>query len=129
MILEGIGERHHEFRREMMQACQEGLTRTYKRFHYPSETATPIAELRRPHIEMDQAIGAAHSWQNLDLGHGFHDTTQGIRYTISEAARGKVFDCLMALNDQRHAEQEAGGQHTLAQPISAAAKRKAGREI
>jgi hypothetical protein len=39
---------------------------------------------------MDWAVAVAYGWPDLDLGHGFHQTKQGLRYTISEAARRDV---------------------------------------
>ena len=60
---------------------------------------------------MDQAVAAAYGWSDLDLGHGFHATKQGERYTLSEPARRTVLDRLLALNHQRHAEEVAAGLH------------------
>ena len=60
--LDRIGETYHEHRRQIMLARQEGLTKTYNRFHNPSETAADIAELRRLHVEMDNAVAAAYGW-------------------------------------------------------------------
>jgi hypothetical protein len=57
---------------------------------------------------MDHAVAAAYGWTDLDLGHGFHEAKQGLRYTISEAARREVLDRLLALNHARHAEEVAG---------------------
>ncbi len=54
---------------------------------------------------------AAYDWFDLDLGHGFHTTKQGVRYTISESARREVLDRLLALNHQRYAEEVAAGLH------------------
>ena len=65
-------------------------------------------------------MAAAYGWSDLDLGHGFHETKQGVRYTISEAARRTVLDRLLALNHQRHAEEEA---EKAAQAVSAPVKR------
>jgi hypothetical protein len=109
--LEEIGEVYHEYRRQVMLTRQEGLTKTYNRFHSPDEASEDIAELRRLHVEMDQAVAAAYGWSDLDLGHGFHQTKQGLRYTISEAARRTVLDRLLALNHQRYAEEVALGLH------------------
>jgi hypothetical protein len=58
------------------------------------------------HAEMDYVVAAAYCWANLDLSHGFHDTNQGIRYSICETARREVLGRLLALNHQRHAEEE-----------------------
>lgn len=90
---------------------QEGLTKLYNRFRSPDEASWDIAELRRLHVEMDQAVAAAYGWSDLDLGHGLHQTKQGLRYTISEAARRTVLDRLLALNHQRYAEEVAEGLH------------------
>jgi hypothetical protein len=104
-----IGERYDKHRQAIMQARQEGLTTTLNRFHDSQETAADIAELRRLHVEMDQTVAAAYGWQGLDLGHDFHETKQGIRFTVSEAARREVLDRLLALNHQRHADEVAAG--------------------
>ena len=105
--LECIGETYHSHRRDIMAARREGLTSTYNRFHSPQEVSQDIATLRALHVEMDHAVAAAYGWTDLDLGHGFHETKQGIRYTISEAARRTVLDRLLALNHERHAQEEA----------------------
>jgi hypothetical protein len=39
-----------------METNQEGLTKTYNRFHNPDETATDIQQLRELHIEMDNVV-------------------------------------------------------------------------
>lgn len=51
---------------------------------------------------MDHAVAAAYDWGELDLGHGFHATAQGVRYTISDAARRQVLGRLLELNHARH---------------------------
>jgi hypothetical protein len=90
---------------------QEGLTDTYNRFHDAEETAADIVRLRELHVEMDQAVAAAYDWQDLALGHGFHETPQGVRFTVNEAARWEVLDRLLALNHERHAEEVRQGLH------------------
>jgi hypothetical protein len=115
-VLEALGVRYHEFRREIMVTRQEGLTKTYNRFHDRSEQSADIARLRALHVEMDQAVAAAYGWSDLDLGHGFHATKQGERYTISESARRTVLDRLLALNHQRYAEEVAAGLHDKNKP-------------
>jgi len=105
--LESIGERYHSHRRDIMAARREGLTATYNRFHSPHEVSHDIATLRALHVEMDYAVAAAYDWTGLDLGHGFHQTKQGLRYTISEAARRKVLDLLLALNHERYAAEQS----------------------
>jgi hypothetical protein len=109
--LSAIGETYYTHRQNIMQTRQEGLTKTYNRFHDPNENAEDILKLRQLHIEMDQAVAAAYGWQDLDLGHDFHLTKQGIRFTISETARREVLDRLLELNHQRYAEEVAQGLH------------------
>ena len=53
----------------------------------------------------------AYAWGDLDLGHGFHETAQGVRYTIREAARREVLGRLLALNHERYAAEVAAGLH------------------
>lgn len=109
--LELISQSFHNHRQSIMQSRQEGLTKTYNRFHNPTDTSPDIAELRRLHVEMDNAVAAAYGWQDLALGHGFHDTKQGLRFTLSESARREVLDRLLELNHQRYAEEVAAGLH------------------
>jgi len=111
--LDAIGQAYYEHRQAIMQARQEGLTKTYNRFHNPAETAADIARLRELHMAMDQAVAAAYGWADLDLGHGFHPTKQGLRYTIREAARRTVLDRLLALNHARYAAEVAAGLHDV----------------
>jgi len=151
--LQEIGERYYQHRQSIMQARQEGLTKTYNRFHDPKETAADIAELRRLHVAMDEAVAAAYGWHDLiggqesgfgsreseestfpeprhprhdtRLSHGFHATKQGTRYTLSETARREVLDRLLELNHQRYAEEVADGLHDKKASKPTAAKRVA----
>lgn len=107
--LESIGERYYTYRQSIMLARQEGLTKTYNRFHNPAEYAPDIAQLRELHREMDEAVARVYGWEDLRLEHGFHETKQGMRWTISEEARREVLDRLLLLNHQYHAEEVAAG--------------------
>jgi hypothetical protein len=90
-----------------MSVRREGLTATYNRFHSSHELSEDLVELRRLHAEMDHAVVGAYGWNDLDLGHRFHETKQGIRFTISETARREVLDRLLALNHERYAQEQA----------------------
>ena len=109
--LEDIGQRYYEHRQAIMQSRQEGLTATYNRFHNPKETAGDIQTLRELHVEMDRAVAVAYGWHDLDLGHGFHETKQGLRFTIAEIARQEVLQRLLQLNHERYAEEARQGLH------------------
>jgi hypothetical protein len=55
-------------------------------------------------------VSAALRWRDRagrfrsTLCHGYHETKQGERYTISESARRTVLDRLLALNHRRYEE-------------------------
>jgi hypothetical protein len=106
-----LGREYHEFRNQVMHSHNEGLTKTYNRFHDRGEHSADLTQLRALHVEMDQAVAEAYGWSDLDLGHGFHATKQGERYTLSEPARRAVLDRLLALNHQRYEEEVKAGLH------------------
>jgi hypothetical protein len=112
--VDGLGpcsSHYHEYRKELMEDRGEGLTKTYNRFHSPDDTSADIQKLRQLHVGMDQAVAAAYGWTDLDLGHGFHQTKQGLRYTIGEPARREVLARLLKLNHERYAEEVRRGLH------------------
>lgn len=110
--LERLGEKYHEHRRLVMVKQNEGITKTYNRFHDPDESSADIQKLRDLHIEMDQAVAASYRWTDLDLDHDFYDTKQGVRFTISEPARREVLQRLLKLNHERYAEEVKQGLHS-----------------
>ena len=94
-----------------MLSKQEGLTAILNRFHNEKEKNADIAHLHELHMEMDNAVAAAYGWSDLDLGHGFHETPQGVRFTISEPARREVLARLLQLNHERYEEEVKAGLH------------------
>jgi len=106
-----------------MAARNQGITQTYNRFHDQAELSAEILEMRQLHVEMDRAVATAYGWNDLDLTHGFRETKQGIRFTMSESARREVLDRLLALNHQRHAEEVAAGLHDKKTNKAVGAKR------
>jgi hypothetical protein len=128
--LEVAGNAFFKHRQGLMISNNEGLTDTYNRFHDPDETSPDIQKLRDLHVEMDHAVAAAYGWSDLKLNHGFHETKQGIRYTISESARREVLQRLLKLNHERYAEEEKQGLHgkKKASAKSTAPKKKAAKE-
>ena len=116
-----IGEAYHERRHRLMSDRNEGLTDIYNRFHMRGEGTADVEQLRELHVEMDQAVSNSYGWSDVDLGHGFHKTKQGVRFTISEPARHICLNRLLALNHQRHMEEEA---EKAAQAASAPVKRR-----
>lgn len=106
-----VGEAYYQHRYNIMQHRQEGLTQTDNRFHNTNETSEDISHLRALHVEMDQAVATAYGLTDLDLGHGFHETKQGTRFTISEPVRRIVLDRLLSLNHERYEEEVKAGLH------------------
>ena len=120
-----IGQHYHETRSHIMLSRKEGLTKTYNHFHDRTDNSDDIVELRTLHIELDQAVAATYGWSDLDLEHGFYETKQGCRRTISEPARRIVLNRLLALNHQRHAEEEAEkAEKAVSAPVKLSRKKK-----
>lgn len=122
------GEAYHAHRDALMLARHEGLTGSYNRFHDPEQRGggfKDIDALRELHIEMDRAVAAAYGWSDLHLGHDFHETKHGTRFTISEAARREVLARLLKLNHERYAEEIEQGLHDKKKPTAAKKPRKA----
>ena len=119
-----IGDSYNVHRNGIMLDRQEGVTKTYNHFHDPDESTADIQRLRDLHVEMDKTVAAAYGWSDLDLGHGFHETKQGPRFTISEAARREVLARLLKLNHERYAEEVAQGLHDKKKGKAAKAPRK-----
>jgi hypothetical protein len=96
-------------RRALMLERWEGLTKTYNRVHHPDELAEDIVELRRLHGELDHAVAVAYGWDDLPMDHDFHDTRQGVRYTLGPTTRTELLDRLLELNHERAAAEAASG--------------------
>jgi hypothetical protein len=124
--LADVGRRYSEFRDDLRLRLSLALTEIYNRLHDRRKTSEDIAHLRVLQVEMDQAVAAAYDWGDLDLGHGFHETKQGVRYTLSEAARRTVLDRLLALNHQRHDQEVAASLHE--KEANAAPEKRASRK-
>ena len=69
--LEAAGEKYYEFRAALMVCNDEGLTKTYNRFHDPSEPSPEIAKLRELHAAMDRAVLDAYRWSDVPTTCGF----------------------------------------------------------
>jgi len=111
-----VANRYADVRATVCREIRVGLTDTYNRFHDPTDCDPRVAELRELHREMDLAVVRAYGWDDLDLGHGFHEVpylpeNHRVRFTISEPARVEVLRRLSELNRQRYEEEVARGLH------------------
>ncbi|MGX9364515.1 Eco57I restriction-modification methylase domain-containing protein [Desulfoplanes sp. PS50] len=106
-----VGRKYHGLRDALQEARNIGLTDLYNLLHLPENIEDDVLLFRELHVQMDEAVAAAYGWDDLDLGHGFHETKQGIRFTISEEARREVLQRLLKLNHERYEEEVAQGLH------------------
>ena len=123
------------FRRELMERREIGLTNIYNLVHGKDEHGEDIRRLREIHVEIDEAVHEAYaldeerepticayeaktafaplpSWREIELRHGFHETRQGVRFTIGAQARADVLDKLLALNHYRYEREVKQGLHS-----------------
>lgn len=96
---------------DLMVRTNQGLTKTYNRVHNPDEHSPDIVRLRELHVALDCAVRDAYGWADLGLDHQSWQTPQGIRFTVSEAAKDEMLDRLLELNHERYAAEVAAGLH------------------
>jgi hypothetical protein len=109
--ISAAGEALHTFRSELMIRMRSGLTKTYNRVHDPDDNDASIVQLRELHVELDLGVRDAYGWSDLELDHRHWETPQGMRFTVSPAAKDDLLDRLLELNHQRYAEEVAAGLH------------------
>lgn len=109
--LEAVGAAYYEFRADLMGRNDEGLTKTYNRFHDPHERDPDVERLRELHANMDQAVLSAYGWTDLDTECEFlaeHEANEDhgnaprrYRYRWPDAVRNEVLARLVELNAAR----------------------------
>lgn len=116
-ILERAGKDYHDYRAELMLSRDEGLTKTYNRFHDRGENAPDIVRLRELHAEMDAAVLRAYGWDDLadraqpefieqDADEGKQAKT---RLDWPSEFKDEVLARLLALNAERAEAERAAG--------------------
>jgi len=147
--MDGAGDVLDAFRRGVMERRRVGLTALYNLVHDEVVQDNDVRRLREIHVELDEAVREAYaldeerepairayeatvaaaplpSWREIELGHGFHETRQGMRFTISPQARIDVLDKLLALNHYRYDQEVKNGLHS-GKGRGASRKKGAGR--
>nr|WP_233864649.1 hypothetical protein [Paraburkholderia adhaesiva] len=121
--LDKLGREYLQARREVMMDSTNpiGLTKLYNRFHNVGDGDSRIHRLRELHREIDAAVMRVYGWNDLDLGHGYHEqqhlaANDRVRFTISESARVEVLRRFAELNRHRYEEEVAQGLHADAMP-------------
>jgi hypothetical protein len=111
--LQRIGCAYHDHRAAIMIARDEGMTKTYNRFHNSTKTDEDIERLRELHAAMDRVVLEAYRWHDLarraqpiflDETNEDDHTYQGRLFWPSDF-RDEVLARLLALNAERHAEE------------------------
>ncbi len=126
--LELAGQVYHDHRAQLMIARNEGLTKTYNRFHDPNENSPDILKLRELHDTMDRAVLTAYGWTDLaeriatdpdaKPRHLTEETEddhkyQG-RYFWPASIRDEVLARLLALNAERAEQERQSGLEAVA---------------
>ncbi|MFZ4795738.1 MAG: hypothetical protein ACOYLN_16580 [Blastocatellia bacterium] len=103
-----MGRRYLETRSCIQSTLQLALTSLYNRFHDEAEQSSDFRRLREAHQNLDSVVAASYGI-SFPLEHGFHDTKQGRRFTISPTARREVIRHLLMLNREHYEEEVAQG--------------------
>jgi hypothetical protein len=138
--LEQAGKRYYDFRAALMVRNNEGLTKTYNRFHRPDEQSPDIIRLRELHDAMDRAVLDAYGWISLnpvceffpefDEDEDDEETGSGrkkkkkYRYRWPDEIHDDVLARLLILSRERAALQADPQEAVEATPPKAKVKRK-----
>ena len=120
--LDAAGRLCHDFRAAHMQRVGEGLTRTYNRFHDPTERGPAILQLRALHDTMDRAMLDAYGWTDVPCHRSFlpvagtENTLTGtgptaVRLRWPDAVTNEVLGRLLALHRERAGASPTSGSH------------------
>lgn len=120
--LEAIGQAYYEVRAATMIRNNEGLTKTYSRFHDPGERAPEILHLRELHAAMDRAVLGAYGWSDIATDCDFFldyeideetwgDKKKPYKYRWPDPVHDEVLARLLDLNQKRHEGELGPGLH------------------
>ena len=134
VILHSTGQAYYDFRAALMIRADEGLTKTYNRFHDPNERSPDIIRLRELHAAMDRAVLDAYDWTDIPtdcdffLDYEIDEETWGNkkkpwRYRWPDEVHDEVLARLLDLNQRRYLEEVAAGLHGKGKRKPAAKRR------
>lgn len=109
--IEEIGESYYHFRCLLSETHRDGLTKIYNRFHDSDNNDEDVKKLRALQVEMDEIVAMLYGWTDLNLQYDFHETSQGVRYTICENTRVELLDRLTDLNRQQFNDEVDHGSN------------------
>jgi len=118
--LEVAGKVYYEFRAALMVKNDEGLTKTYNRFHDPDDLDPEIERLRELHVAIDRAVLDAYGWSNIPtdceflLDYEIDEEEWGNkkkpwRFRWPDEVRDEVLARLLELNAERAKEETRSG--------------------
>jgi hypothetical protein len=96
--LRDIGRRLWEARRAFLDARGCGMTDLLNDVHDPEKANAGVVSLRELHQELDESAMAAYGWGDVRVDLGFHETPQGVRYTLDPLSRTIVLSRLLDRN-------------------------------
>ncbi|MDE2772032.1 MAG: N-6 DNA methylase [Bacteroidota bacterium] len=119
--LEVAGDTYYNFRAELMVKNNEGMTKTYNRFHDPDERDPQVLKLRALHAKMDRAVLDAYGWTDIPtdceflLDYEIDEETWGnkkkpYRYRWPDEIHDEVLARLLDLNARRYEEECIAGK-------------------
>lgn len=119
--LEAAGDAYYTYRADLMVRNDEGLTKTYNRFHDPEEQEPNILKLRELHAAMDRAVLDAYGWHDIptdceflldyeEEDEGSSKRKKPWRYRWPNEVHDEVLARLLELNQQRAEEEELAGK-------------------
>ena len=137
--LEATGRAYHEFRAALMVRNDEGLTKTYNRFHDPDERDPEIGKLRELHAAMDRAVLDAYGWSDIPTACEFlldyeideeewGNKKRPYRYRWPDEVRDEVLARLLELNAVRAKEEARSGAAAIKKQVKKAAAKRAPKE-
>ncbi len=120
--LKAAGKKYYELRAALMVDNNEGLTKTYNRFHDPDERSPEIAELRKLHVAMDRTVLDAYGWVDIstdceflldyEIDEGWGKKKKPWRYRWPDGVRDEVLARLVALNSACAVEERLAGHNS-----------------
>ncbi len=117
--LMAAGEAYDQYRTQLMNDTNQGITKTYNRFHDPNERDSRMQALRGLHAAIDQAALNAYGWADVQVRSDFYaeesssaaqdEPGVSYRYRWSDDVQAEVLARLLELNAERaRAEARAG---------------------
>lgn len=97
-------------RRRMMLDQGIGITHVLNRVNDPDDMSGDVENLRRLQRDLDDAVARTYRWEGLAFDHGFYETPQGVRYTITEEARVRIVESLLVMNQAGYADTGRSGR-------------------